>query len=624
MAEHVQAELDRMVEPLMDLQEREIFTAEEIHAIVRRRRESEYALRRRNARQADFLAYIEAEMNLEKLRQLRVRRLKRKPIEQRKEADQQASKSGDKHIVAHIHLLWQRTLRKFRQVDLYLAYADFCASTNSARKLSRVYAEAVQKHPRQEVLWLRAAEHEFFTAGSIGSARILLQRALRINKSSEDLWLQSFALELHFVQRLQGRRNLLLGEAAAATTEVVADAAEAVSVEPKDQHKLARLVYDHAIVAVPKVEFRLRFLDQCRLFPSTEDLVAHMMLSIERDCGNEPVAWIARAMYARDRPTTSAAGVTTRRSPKRRRTEDPVLAVMRQATQSLSTEDMYLQAVRFVQSYLADHDGDDSDNEENDKEDKHEHESEQVLVARRAEGVPLLEKLFEEASKSGFYSSSLALEYCDFLEAQGDRDRAQEVLESFVSTRQSVEVAVWIRWAGLVSEDSMQEAVKVLQRGLDRISIDKADHLVLLVQLVGAKLLAKDFPSKELERLLMLYPGFTEVEDLNDSPFTVSNVCESVLACLRFAMQEQGLSGARKVYKSALLQSCFADKAKNTHADSLKALFDEAIAAEAECTEATERKRNLSRLFDVAMRSFQGSPLADEYRHARNDVVGYG
>lgn len=47
------------------------FLQEEIKAIVQKRRDFEFLLRRRTARKADFLRYIEYEMNLEELRRLR-------------------------------------------------------------------------------------------------------------------------------------------------------------------------------------------------------------------------------------------------------------------------------------------------------------------------------------------------------------------------------------------------------------------------------------------------------------------------------------------------------------------------------------------------------------------------
>ena len=75
-----------MVHPLRDLLDREIFTKAEIQAIVQRRRESEYLLRRITARKADFLNYIEDEQALERLRVLRTN--KRRRGEKRKLEDE--------------------------------------------------------------------------------------------------------------------------------------------------------------------------------------------------------------------------------------------------------------------------------------------------------------------------------------------------------------------------------------------------------------------------------------------------------------------------------------------------------------------------------------------------------
>eukprot|EP00536_Pseudo-nitzschia_multiseries_P009943 jgi/Psemu1/134593/gw1.290.51.1 len=150
MAEHVQAALDQMVAPLRDLMDRHIFTEEEVRAIVTRRRESEYLLRRRAARKADFIRYIEAEMLLEKLRALRTARRKRDHRKAQRERG------------VHIHLLFVRAIRKFRgDLSLHLQHAEFCKLVKSWTRLSRVYAEALQVFPREAGIWIEAASHEF-------------------------------------------------------------------------------------------------------------------------------------------------------------------------------------------------------------------------------------------------------------------------------------------------------------------------------------------------------------------------------------------------------------------------------------------------------------------------------
>ena len=139
MAEQVQAILDRMVPALRDLMDKEVFTESEVKAIVERRRESEYLLRRRSARKADYLRYIEAERNLEKLRNLRNKKvLARKNEEEREERKRvekeggkyvkpkSSSSIGDASIVQHIHLLYTRAKRKWKDdLSFHIQHAEF-------------------------------------------------------------------------------------------------------------------------------------------------------------------------------------------------------------------------------------------------------------------------------------------------------------------------------------------------------------------------------------------------------------------------------------------------------------------------------------------------------------------
>lgn len=75
MAETVHFMLEQMLPELEDLEDRGIFSSEEVKAIVARRTDSEYKLKRRIPRKADFLRYIQAEINLERLRVHRRKRL---------------------------------------------------------------------------------------------------------------------------------------------------------------------------------------------------------------------------------------------------------------------------------------------------------------------------------------------------------------------------------------------------------------------------------------------------------------------------------------------------------------------------------------------------------------------
>lgn len=63
---------------LQDLVHKELFTQDEVRAIIKKRTQHEHALLRRTAKKAVFLRYIQYEMNLEVLRQKRHKRQKSK------------------------------------------------------------------------------------------------------------------------------------------------------------------------------------------------------------------------------------------------------------------------------------------------------------------------------------------------------------------------------------------------------------------------------------------------------------------------------------------------------------------------------------------------------------------
>ena len=162
MAEQVQAVLDQMVPALRDFLDKGIFSEDEVKAIVTRRRESEYLLRRRSCRKSDYARYIDAEMNLEKLRVLRKKRVmaqKRaeerenkqkenpngKEDDNRKGSNKSESSVGDPSIVQLIHFLYVRAKRKWKHdLSWHLQHAEFSKEAKSFQMLGKIYAEALQ------------------------------------------------------------------------------------------------------------------------------------------------------------------------------------------------------------------------------------------------------------------------------------------------------------------------------------------------------------------------------------------------------------------------------------------------------------------------------------------------
>eukprot|EP00741_Cyanophora_paradoxa_P002251 tig00000571_g2183.t1 len=292
MGDVVQQILEEMVPELQDLERKGIFSSEEIKAIVKKRTNFEYLLRRRAPLKADFIRYAQYELQLEELRALRRARLQ---IESKPGA-------GDFGMIRRIHFIFERALRKFKgDVRLWLQYIDFCRKQGSSKVLGKTFARALQLHPTKPGLWIAAASWEFESNNNIQTARVLLQRALRINPAAQKLWHEYCRLELLYVYKVAERRRILgidggddeggrggAGPAGAASIDVAAipggegDGADDLGLRKAERGETSKrsdaqrrflagavpcAVYRNAAAAVPgDVPFRLRFAEMARDF----------------------------------------------------------------------------------------------------------------------------------------------------------------------------------------------------------------------------------------------------------------------------------------------------------------------------------------------------------------------
>jgi U3 small nucleolar RNA-associated protein 6 len=687
MAEHVQAALDAMILPLLDLQERQIFSPDEIRAIVQRRRESEYLLRRRNARKSDYVSYLQNEMQLERLRALRSKQQKKKQrllassSAHERIQQQQTKHVGDKHVLQHILLLWTRTMRKFRgDLGLWLQYLEFLKQHGRHQRLSAAYAQALQLHPRATGLWVEASSWELFEQSSVDSARVLLQRGLRLNPSSRELWLHFFRLEMHVVQKLAGRKLLLqLGDGTTSQKDEPSESPFANhsdnnsiddgSAKKNDPYSLARVVLDHAAHALAKknenelLGLYSDCLQSCRSFPYTQGLQRHLLHQLRRRGPNTVASWMAQIAWIRNNPgipfvddsddepdakrvrlMTSKIGQPVERPLVHLR--DPVLKLLRLATQELPTEAMYREAIRFLGRYLQQKD-EEPDNKEDD-----DGKNDEQSTAESDEGGMLLDALWREARASDFFSSALVLEYADYhLDKRQYEDRAAvevavNVLQDFVEGYSNsssgggggggggthmVSAAVWTRLAQLQSVSRAtpsDESVATLRRGLEQTPPYQTDHLVLLLHLFGALLArsAGKAPSELwilLDRILLLYPGFiTKMEDVPDPPFGIRNVPEACLEFQQHVANEQGLDWTRRLYEKLLFRSGLVELLRQCPemVHYIEGIVDQAVTAEARCAIPKERRKNLLRILEFAVRHAPSTSSKERYLAAKENL----
>lgn len=620
MAEQVQAALDQMVEPLQDLQQRNVFTPAEIHAIVERRRDYEYMLRRRNVRKADCLKYVDDEVKLEQLRELRTRKIQREaraalqklPREEREKQAQKLIKKhiGDRHVSQHIHSLWTRIFRKFRaDQDLYLQYSEFLKQQGANGKLSQLYANVLAIFPREAAWWIRAASHEFFTNNNAQSARVMLQRGLRVNPKSNDLWVQSFVLELHFVQKIHGRRQLL-----------------ELPTTPKDDdlYKLARLVHDNAIQsAEDDGATSLLMWHHCQYFPQTTNLQQHILQALRTRCSDKPQAWIAMAQCSLkstsesfeqnetndddkdDEGDTSESDHDEENNavpppPKKRQKldlgKDPIVEILNEAIQSIPTSEMYIEAVRFLQS-----------------------------IPHTESRRQMIDKIFEKSNTQRVETVELLLEQVEFLEKCDRGKDAVKKLRKYIGNNKVTDARVWARWAKILFPNP--EAAKILSTAVKEISIASSDHyMTILLQLLGVTMSLKRVKDcwPLWEQVLLLSPGCQGLID-EAALFGVTSIADGCMQFLSFVASENPLSDARKVYEAVLFQSSIMDGINGSNALHFKEFVDSAVECELDSSDDKSSKRKrVCRILDAALKKFEVIPeLADEIRQRRDDVL-YG
>lgn len=336
MAESIQEILDGYIPFLQDYLNRNIFSEEEIKAIVARRRESEYLLRRREARKSDFFRYIEAEQHLEKLRKLRWAKIKRNTPKYLKK--KLRGGIGDRHIISNINFIFSRMITKYKSdVELVLKHANFAKESGNYPVLSDVFSRALTIHPRNVSLWLEAASAEYFhgnKGNTIQNARIMMQRALRINSKSVDLWCGYARLEWHYATKLRGRRDILGGGSD--------------KVEDDDEHGIVhllrgaapKLIFKQSLRQIPdSVELRMEMLQISTEFPGTEEFFTQVYESLDDiHMAHSVDCWIGKAAFAKNHPQRSKETYST---------------ILEKAANDMpNNPDLFLRSLQFMEESL--------------------------------------------------------------------------------------------------------------------------------------------------------------------------------------------------------------------------------------------------------------------------------
>ncbi|KAK6387426.1 U3 snoRNP protein [Exophiala oligosperma] len=188
--------LEQSVPELKEYERKNIFSADEITSITRKRSDFEHKINARGSTPSDYARYAEFEINVEALRRKRVKRL--------------GIKSTAHNGKRRIFFVFDRGTRKHPgDVDLWLQAIDFARKQKAYKKLQEIFAKVLRLHPRKSDLWTYAAQFALDENGDMTEARSYMQRGLRFCKSSRAMWFEYGRLEMSHIAKIQARREIL-------------------------------------------------------------------------------------------------------------------------------------------------------------------------------------------------------------------------------------------------------------------------------------------------------------------------------------------------------------------------------------------------------------------------------
>ncbi|KAK7692964.1 hypothetical protein QCA50_004605 [Cerrena zonata] len=198
--ERVQFQQEQMLAELKDLVQKGLFTQKEIKQIMKKRTAFETALVRRVAKKNDFLRYATYEMGLEALRRKRAERIK---------IPKGPPTISDYALVRRQFQIFERALKKFKSdTGLWIQYIQIAKKEGARSLVGRITARALQLFPNIPAFYILAASHELEHL-SPSAARSLLQRGIRLNAESVEMWREYVKMELGFVESMRRRWNVL-------------------------------------------------------------------------------------------------------------------------------------------------------------------------------------------------------------------------------------------------------------------------------------------------------------------------------------------------------------------------------------------------------------------------------
>ncbi|KAM0968252.1 hypothetical protein ACFX2A_016928 [Malus domestica] len=569
MADVVQYRMERMLPELDDLEKEELFTRRELAEIVKQRRNFEFRLKRPSPLKEDYLAYIDYETKVDKLRCLRKKAKlpEREDDEETKMKKKRKRKSvSDFAGVRRILDIYRLAVTRFTgDLELWFRYLDFCKERRNGR-IKEVLNKVIGFHSKQPSVWIYKAAWEFDNYSNVEAARNTMLQGLRFCKNSEDLWIEYLRMELTFLNKLKARK-VALGEdeGSLVRDKISADEQQWKSEnkdlymplneerenddnnegsdieESKSTKKVDKLeevgfgviktIYSEAVKSLPSsFTLRKRFLEilePINLAKSGE-MREEVLSDMKRDFSTEPEYWDWLAKFEYSPASTQeemSEEVTFSRIGK-------AIQVYEDAIKVLPLAIMFKHYAKFLMGTVALLIGDNKPS----------------LDSQSASYMSHLLGLYQKADTIGCTNEELACEHISIYLQLGRVDEARKLAQNLCCGKFPNSAKVRVLWASIEmkhftrdlispSKDTLLSIFELVKDGLTRLSISEAESLwVMALKFFASQKHYFDMLVEVAVTSLIEYRG-------SDEGFSLSSVI------VNFVLQKDGIAHAREMYK---------------------------------------------------------------------------
>jgi len=248
-----------------------LLDSREVKELLKKRKHFEYKIQKRTKTKDDFLSYIQYEVNLLSLLDIR----RENTGYQHKKAEIEGG------IKTRINKLYKILEHRFQSdVNIWLSHIQFLKTIKWDSSVSRIYLRLLQVHSDKPRLWVAAAKWEFEEIGNPDNGRQIMLRGLRFLPTSWVLHREYLKLELLYVEQLRKRSDVLGVEK---TKEELEDSVLDCAI--------VRLVAKAAVEAVSSPKFVVSLIATARLFPFATVVSKELMDMLEEMFPTSPVTW---------------------------------------------------------------------------------------------------------------------------------------------------------------------------------------------------------------------------------------------------------------------------------------------------------------------------------------------